>query len=66
MAAYNDLVPTTGSTENGTTYRGDTHAFGNSEERLIRKVRGVKARGTANDGAWDPTKGEGRVVANTG
>ena len=64
--AYNDLVPATGSAEYETTYRGDTHAFGNSEERLIRKVRGVRARGTASDRVWDPSKGEGRVAAHAG
>jgi hypothetical protein len=64
--AYNDLVPAAGSAEYETTYRGDTHAFGNSEERLIRKVRGVRARGTASDRVWDPSKGEGRVAAHAG
>ena len=64
--AYNDLVPAAGSAEYETTYRGDTHAFGNSEERLIRKVRGVRARCTASDRVWDPSKGEGRVAAHAG
>jgi hypothetical protein len=35
MKAYNDLVAASSSSEYETTHRGDTHGFGNSEERLI-------------------------------
>ena len=43
---------------------GATHAFGNTEARLIRKVLGVKAR----DGAerWDSVRGTGAVRAHRG
>ena len=45
---------------------GSTHAFGNTEERLIRSNVGVSARGTEGDDRWDPATGTGRVRAHQG
>ena len=60
LKVYPDLVASGISSPNETTYRGDTHAFGNTEEILIRKVLGVAAR----DGGrrWDASTGEGKVA----
>ena len=59
LKVYTDLVASGISSPNETTYRGDTHAFGNTEEILIRKVLGVAGR----DGGrrWDASTGEGKV-----
>ena len=64
LKVYTDLVASGISSPNETTYRGDTHAFGNTEEILIRKVLGVAAR----DGGrrWDASAGEGKVAAHHG
>ena len=50
--------------DSDTSFVGATHAFGNTEARLIRKVLGVKAR----DGAerWDSVRGTGAVRAHRG
>jgi hypothetical protein len=64
--AYGDLVPAGASSEYETTHRGNTHAFGNTEERLIRMVTGVRARGSPDDSAWDPQLGTGRVAEHRG
>ena len=47
-----------------TSYRGDTHAFGNTEERLIRTVLGVRAR--EGDQPWDSSTGAGSVKEHRG
>ena len=66
MKAYNDLLPKGSSGEHETSVRGSTHAFGNTEERLIRSNVGVPARGAEGGPRWDPATGTGRVVAHQG
>ena len=44
LKVYNSLVPSDASPDTDCTLRGDTHAFGNTEESLIRVNKGVKAR----------------------
>ena len=44
--------------------RGRTHAFGNTEEKAIRRNYGVKARDGAH--AWSHRRGGGRVAAHQG
>ena len=61
---YNDLVPRSASAHSQTVLRGDTHAFGNTEERLIRLNHGVQARD--GDESWDNATGAGRVTAHRG
>ena len=62
MKAYNDLLPKCGSSgECETSVRGSTHAFGNTEERLIRSNVGVRARGAEGDERWNPATGSGLV-----
>ena len=48
----------------GCARRGATHGFGNTLERAIRKVRGVRARTGAH--RWDHAKGTGSVIAAPG
>ena len=52
MKAYNDLLPKGSSGENEASV--STHAFGNTEERLIRRNVGVVERGAEGDARWDP------------
>ena len=66
MKAYNDLLPKGSSGENETSVRGSTHAFGNTEERLIRRNVGVVERGAEGDARWDPATGSGRVARHQG
>ena len=47
-----------------TSYRGSTHAFGNTEEHLRRANIGVKAQ--EGDQRWDNAKGTGKVRAHKG
>ena len=48
----------------GCARRGATHGFGNTLERAIRKVHGVRARTGAH--RWDHAKGTGSVTAAPG
>ena len=64
LKVYSSLVDSNASAEHETSFHGDTHAFGNSEERLIRKVLGVKER--RGDAAWDAKTGSGAVAAHAG
>jgi len=64
LKAYNGLVAADASPPPGCTLRGDTHAFGNTEESLIRANKGVRARGGA--GRWSSASGTGRVEAHQG
>ena len=64
LKAWNPLVLTTASSEAETSFQGDTHAFGNTEERLIRRVMGVKQRDAA--ARWSPSLGTGAVSAHRG
>ena len=48
----------------GTVFRGDTHAFGNTEEMLLVENRGRAAR--AGDHAWDHSTGSGSAAAVRG
>ena len=64
-ACPKDISSSSGAAAPGsTTFHGDTHAFGNTEEKCIREVLGLAAR----DGraAWDPTTGTGAVKATPG
>ena len=61
MKAYNDLLLKGSNGEYETSVRGSTHAFGNTEERLIRSNVGVRARGAEGDERWNPATGSGRV-----
>ena len=64
VKAYSSLVAEGASAPGETTFHGDTHAFGNSEERLIRMVLGVKGR--LGDQPWDSATGVGAVAAHDG
>ena len=64
VKVYSSFVPRGASSPHETSYHGDTHAFGNTEERLIRTVLGVAAR--EGDAAWDPSTGLGAVAAHKG
>ena len=66
MKAYADLLLKGSAGEYETSVRGSTHAFGNTEERLIRSNVGVPARGAEGDARWDPATGTGRVRAHQG
>jgi hypothetical protein len=59
LKVYNGHVPCDASPDPGCTLRGDTHAFGNTEESLIRVNKGVKARN--GDSPWSNVDGVGRV-----
>ena len=48
----------------GTVFRGDTHAFGNTEEALLVENRGRAAR--EGDAAWDHSAGTGSTAAVRG
>ena len=63
---WSDLVEQSASPPLGTAYRGDTHAFGNTEERAVAKVLGVPERSDAQGRAWDHATGIGAVTANKG
>ena len=62
--AWNDLVGQGSAAE--TTHCGDTHAFGNTEERAIHMNVGVQAQGADDDRAWDAVAGTGRVRHHQG
>ena len=61
---YSSLVPVGASPDPDTSFHGDTHAFGNTEEKLIRIVLGVEER--AGDESWDARAGDGAVRAHRG
>ena len=63
LNVWSSLVPNI-SAEYETSYHGETHAFGNTEEWLIRKVIGVQGR--QGEAAWDPASGMGRVEEHHG
>ena len=58
---FTDLVEESASPSPGTVFCGDTHAFGNTEERAIAEVLGVPARADSHGRAWDHGTGEGAV-----
>ena len=62
--AYSPLVQVSTSPPMDTSYRGSTHAFGNTEEHLRRANIGVKAQ--EGDQRWDNAKGTGKVRAHKG
>ena len=63
--AWNDLVSRGSAAE--TTNGGQTHAFGNTEERAIHMNLGVKGQGVEGEACvWDPTSGTGRVKPHRG
>ena len=64
VKVYNGLVPCDASPDPGCTLRGDTHAFGNTEESLIHVNKGVKARNC--DSPWSNVDGVGRMAAHVG
>ena len=64
VKVYSSFVPRGASSPHETSYHGDTHAFGNTEERLIRLNHGVQARD--GDESWDNATGAGRVTAHRG
>ena len=66
VKAYSDLLLKGSRGEHETSVRGSTHAFGNTEERLIRSNVGVVARGAEGDQRWDPASGTGRVAYHKG
>ena len=66
MKAYSDLLLKGSSGEYETSVRGSTHAFGNTEERLIRSNVGVRAQGAEGDERWNPDTGSGRVAHKQG
>ena len=61
---WGDLVAPGASSVAETTYRGATHAFGNTEEKAIYENFGVKAR--AGTQRWDSASGAGAVKAHSG
>ena len=64
LKAYNDLVPAGSSAPGACSYRGGTHPFGNTEERLIWANRGVRAR--VGHQKWSNATGGGQVDAKRG
>ena len=64
LKVYSSLVPQGASSPSQTSYHGKTHAFGNTEERLIRTVLGVEAR--EGDLTWDSSTGLGKVTYHKG
>ena len=64
VKVYSSFVPRGASSPHETSYHGDTHAFGNTEERLIRAVLGVAAQ--EGNAAWDSSTGLGTVAAHKG
>ena len=62
--AYSPLVQVSTSPPMDTSYRGSTHAFGNTEEHLRRANIGVKAQ--EGNQRWDNAKGTGKVRAHKG
>ena len=64
LKCYNGLVAVHASPAPNCSMRGDTHAFGNTEEHLIRENKGVCARvGTHK---WSNATGGGSVTAKQG
>ena len=64
LKAYSSLVDSGTSAPHETSYHGETHGFGNTEEFLIHKVIGVKERRGA--AKWDSKTGGGSVKAHSG
>ena len=65
LKVWNSLVAADSSSRrNDTTYHGGTHAFGNTEERAIHRVLGVKGRD--GDERWESMQGVGHVTAHDG
>ena len=63
---FSDLVEADASPKPGTVHRGDTHAFGNTEERAILEVLGVPERADAQGRPWDHSAGTGAVKRHEG
>ena len=61
---WNSLVREGMSSPHETSFHGDTHGFGNTEERAIRDVLGVAER--EGDARWDSAMGAGAVEAHPG
>ena len=64
LKCYSSIIAAGASLDSGVTPHGDTHAFGNVEEGLIRTVMGVLGR--EGDRPWDPAAGAGKVAAHSG
>ena len=67
VKVWNSLVREGMSSPHETSFHGDTHGFGNTEERAIRDVLGVAERRSAEgDARWDSAMGAGAVEAHPG
>ena len=66
LKCFNDLVEAGASPTSGTVLRGNTHAFGNTEERAIVEVLGVPERTDDQGRAWDHSAGAGAVKRQKG
>ena len=64
LKAYNSLVSIDASPDPSCSFKGDTHAFGNTEEALIRRNVGVVARTGLTP--WSNSTGVGVVRAHDG
>ena len=64
VKVWNSLVREGMSSPHETSFHGDTHGFGNTEERAIRDVLGVAER--EGDARWDSATGAGAVEAHPG
>ena len=64
IKAWNSLVPAGSSAPGETSFHGDTHGFGNTEEKCIRENLGVSAQ--QGNTAWDPATGTGAVAYHEG
>ena len=64
LKVYNSLVPSDATPDTSCSLRGDTHAFGNTEEYLIRQNKGVKAR--QGERSWSNADGAGHVALHKG
>ena len=64
LKVYNSLVPSDATPDTGCSLSGDTHTFGNTEEYLIRKNKGVKAR--QGERLWSNADGTGHVALHKG
>ena len=66
LKCFTDLVEESASPSPGTVFRGDTHAFGNTEDRMLAVALGKKGRGRRDDGAFNPLTGRGYVKEQRG
>ena len=64
VKCWSSIVNNVHGPRHGTSFLGDTHAFGNTEERAIVEVLGVKER--VGDAPWSAACGAGRVKAHRG